>query len=349
MATRSSSHPDQSSPSFFKVIRHPSAAHLSLPNAFVRRYLEKIPKNPILVTATGNHSWRMKFVKIGEDYCFAHGWEDLVNDVGLCSRDIVVFWLIDSFTFHVTFLGANGCEKHVPVIKTNDVDDGEYHDKNLWFEKVFGRKSLGYYMPLPVKFVKAAGLEHKQHVKLKDHEGREWPMGIIVQRYTSPKYGLSAGWAVFRKYHNLSEGDVGTFTFDKQQGVIKLTRLFKSKRPIKQETQMEEVNRNNGTHSCYGYGNGNVKIEDEWSPTEKPCGGGCHVKVKTEYESGSKMEVVKRKRGAPQLKTYANVKIEDGWVQEMVPPEKPSRGVGVEVNTEPEMESMFQIKRVVYF
>ncbi|KAJ0825670.1 putative transcription factor B3-Domain family [Helianthus annuus] len=284
MATRSSSHPDQSSPSFFKVIRHPSAAHLSLPNAFVRRYLEKIPKNPILVTATGNHSWRMKFVKIGEDYCFAHGWEDLVNDVGLCSRDIVVFWLIDSFTFHVTFLGANGCEKHVPVIKTNDVDDGEYHDKNLWFEKVFGRKSLGYYMPLPVKFVKAAGLEHKQHVKLKDHEGREWPMGIIVQRYTSPKYGLSAGWAVFRKYHNLSEG-----------------------------------------------------------------GGGCHVKVKTEYESGSKMEVVKRKRGAPQLKTYANVKIEDGWVQEMVPPEKPSRGVGVEVNTEPEMESMFQIKRVVYF
>ncbi|KAM0002981.1 putative transcription factor B3-Domain family [Helianthus debilis subsp. tardiflorus] len=145
MGTRSSSQPDQSSPSFFKVIRHPSAAHLSLPNAFVRRYFEKIPKNPTLVTATGNHSWRMKFVKIGEDYCFAHGWEDLVNDVGLCSRDIVVFWLVDSFTFHVTFLGANGCEKHVPVIKTND-DDGECHDKNLWFEKVFGRKSLGYYM-----------------------------------------------------------------------------------------------------------------------------------------------------------------------------------------------------------
>ncbi|MFS8031688.1 hypothetical protein Hanom_Chr17g01548851 [Helianthus anomalus] len=44
---------------------------------------------------------------------------------------------------------------------------------------------------------------------------------------------------MFRKHYRLSEGDVGIFTFDKQQG-----------------------------------------IEDQWSPTEKPCrSGGAGVKV----------------------------------------------------------------------
>uniref|UniRef100_A0A251UFC9 Putative DNA-binding pseudobarrel domain-containing protein n=1 Tax=Helianthus annuus TaxID=4232 RepID=A0A251UFC9_HELAN len=85
------------------------------------------------------------------------------------------------------------------------------------------------------------------------------------------RYYLSAGWAMFRKHYRLSEGDVGIFTFDKQQGVINLTQLIKSKRPIKQETPM-------GTQSCYG--DANVQIEDQWSPTEKPCSSdGAGVKV----------------------------------------------------------------------
>ncbi|KAF5754831.1 putative transcription factor B3-Domain family [Helianthus annuus] len=512
----------ESTPSFFKVIRYPSAGYLSLPNAFVRRYFNKIPKNPTLVTATGEHSWRMKLVKIGEDYCFAHGWDELVKDAGLCSRDVVVFWLMDSRIFRVSFLGANGCEKYVPVNKTSDVvkddgkchnddanlcfervfghgsfkyymllpikfvkaaglehkesvklkdhegiewtmrltahgkkgsasvvyslsagwamfrkhyklsegdvgtftfdkqqgvinltqlikskrpikqetpmgaqscygdanvqiddqwsptekpcssggagvkvnktrdeyddvvkDDGKCHnddDANLCFERVIGHRSFGYYMLLPTKFVKAAGLEHKESVKLKDHEGKEWTMRLITARgkrgYSRVRYCLSAGWAMFRKHYRLSEGDVGIFTFDKQQGVINLTQLIKSKRPIKQETPM-------GTQSCYG--DANVQIEDQWSPTEKPCSsGGASVKVKTEYESGPEMVVVKENRGRPPLKRFAEAKIE--WVPEMMrkpkrevaPLEKPSKGGGVEVNAGMGAESVFRSKHVYF-
>ncbi|KAM0058815.1 putative transcription factor B3-Domain family [Helianthus debilis subsp. tardiflorus] len=336
MVTQINGHQQESTPSFFKVIRYPSADHLSLPNAFVRRYFEKIPKNPILVTATENHSWRMKFVKIGEDYCFAHGWEDLVNDVGLCIRDVVVFWLVDSFTFHVTFLGANGCEKHVPVTKTNDDDDdGECHDdddddddgdeeyvqdENLCFKKVIGPGSIRY-MLLPIKFVKAAGLDHKESVKVKDHEGKEWIMRITANKAmngsTTLKYSLSAGWAMFRNHHKFSEGDVCLFKFDKQEGIINLTLEFKSKRPIIQETPMEEVK---GTQSCYG--DGNVKIEDQWSPAEKPCGSG----------------------GGTPLKRCAEVKIKDGWV-----PEMRKRGDGVEANTGLGTDGVIRSKHVVYF
>ncbi|KAJ0624176.1 hypothetical protein HanRHA438_Chr01g0037401 [Helianthus annuus] len=90
-----------------------------------------------------------------------------------------------------------------------------------------------------------------------------------------------------------------------------------------------------GTQSCYG--DANVQIEDQWSPTEKPCSsGGAGVKVKTEYESGPEMVVVKENRGRPPLKRCAEVKIEYEWGpeimrkpnREMAPLEKPSKGNG---------------------
>ncbi|KAI3714254.1 hypothetical protein L1987_72851 [Smallanthus sonchifolius] len=356
MATGSYIQPEEGSPSFFKVIRYPSAPHLSLPKAFVRKFLEKIPRNPTLVTATGKHSWRLEFVKIGEDYCFAHGWEKLVEDVQLCIRDIVVFWLIDPSTFLVTFLGTNGCEKDLPVIKTNDddvndnghddhVQDGNFvsqshddevmSDKNLCFEKVFSRKTYKYYMSLPMSFVKAAGLQHKESIKLMDHEGKEWTLGIIAERYSRTKYSLSKGWLMFRRHHKLSDGDVCEFMFNKKEDVLNLTRIIRTKRSSKQETPMDEVNGKKGRPSC----------------------GGGGVKVKIEYESGQETEVVKRKRETPQLKSCANVKIEDESDPVMVvekgkrgmpPLEKPSGGGGVEV-TKPGTERVFRSKHVIYF
>ncbi|XP_076948381.1 uncharacterized protein LOC143620608 [Bidens hawaiensis] len=371
---------DERSPSFFKVIRDPSSP-LSLPKAFVRRYFEKIPKSPILVSVTGKHSWRVEFEKIGEEYCFGNGWEKLVEDVGLCVRDVVIFWMIDAFKFCVSFLGVNGCEKDLPVYKISwvlslfcfylfiylfksngfltirfcrhdDDDDGDevMEGENLCYKKVF-RRSFRYYMRLPVKFVKAAGLEHPKSITLKDPEGKEWTMGIHVERYRTNKYKycLTAGWSVFRKYHKLSDGDVLTFVYNKKEGVLNLTRVFKCEKPIKQEAPMGEVN------TCYG--GGNVKIGDEWSPIGGGRGGRGGVEVKVEYESGPETELTKRKRGMPQLKTFADVKIEDGWDPEMVggkrrevsTPEKPSRGGGVEVNNEPPTDGVFRCKRVVYF
>ncbi|KAL8196501.1 hypothetical protein R6Q57_024796 [Mikania cordata] len=256
----------------------------------------------------------MEFVKIGEDYCFAHGWEKLVKDVRLCIRDIVIFWLIDSLTFKVMFLGANGCEIDFPF------------DKTSWLLSLFLSLFIQKYASLPMKFVRAAGLEHTKSIKLKDHQGKEWIMGILVERYSSTKYSLSAGWAKFRQHHNLSDGDVCIFTFNKEEGVLNITQMSKNKQPIEPDTPMEEMNRSR-----------TVKIEDDWWTAEKPCGGGG---------------------GRSQLKGFADVKIEDESDSDLVVgkgksgaplPEPHSRGGGVEMHTEQGVDRVFRSKHVIYF
>lgn len=90
-----------------------------MPKAFVKRFIEKIPENPTLKTTTGEHSWKLKFVKIGDDYCFADGWDQLVEDAQLGSKDIVVFWLVDPSTFQVSFLDVDGCSKDLTCNNTS--------------------------------------------------------------------------------------------------------------------------------------------------------------------------------------------------------------------------------------
>ncbi|XP_076939230.1 uncharacterized protein LOC143607808 [Bidens hawaiensis] len=181
MAKAQTSDPEERSPSFFKVIRDPSSPlvfihSLTLFPLLINKYMPMCMMSfvrshclKLFVSVTGKHSWRVEFEKIGEEYCFGNGWEKLVQDVGLCVRDVVIFWMIDAFKFCVSFLGVNGCEKDLPLYK---IDDGvrECHDddddddevmtgENLCYKKVF-RRSFRYYMRLPAKFVKAAGLEH---------------------------------------------------------------------------------------------------------------------------------------------------------------------------------------------
>ncbi|KAK9052137.1 hypothetical protein SSX86_028765 [Deinandra increscens subsp. villosa] len=364
MGTSRNSEPEARPPSFFKTIRYPSAPHLCLPNAFVRRHFDKIPKNPKLVTETGEHSWRVEFKKIGEDYCFANGWEKLAQDMQLCLKDIAVFWLIDPSTFKVMFLGHNGWEKDLQFDKTNfavddddDVDDDEVMPaKILRFTKVYCWKTYKYAMSLPISFVKAAGLERTESIKLKDHEGKEWTMKILAERYARTKYSLSAGWAVFRRHHKLTDGDVCKFTFNKNEGILNLAKLVKKERPIKQETPMDEVDRNRGSRSCYGGGNGKNQ-DDWWWVAEKRGGGGGGVKVKDEYESGPEAEVGGRKGGQSLLKSFAKVRIEDGLdrkrgvlalaAEKPKPKPKPSsRGDGVEVQSD---QGEFKSRHVIYF
>lgn len=176
--------------------------------------------------------------------------------------------------------------------------------------------------------MRAAGLEHREGITLKDHEGKEWRMVILAEAYGRTKYSLTRGWSKFHVYHRLLDGDVCEFTFNKEEGMINLTRLIKAKRPAKQEPSMEEVNR-----SCYGGESG--KIKDDWFSS---------VKVKVECESDAEMEVVNRKRGRSPLKSCGNVNNQDGSS-----PEKLSRGGGVEVNNEPLIERAIRSKHVVYF
>ncbi|XP_024994883.1 uncharacterized protein LOC112528161 isoform X5 [Cynara cardunculus var. scolymus] len=306
MTTESS---EEGPPSFFKVVRCPSAPHLALPTAFVKRYLEKIPKTPILKTATGESSWRLKIKKIGEDYCFSDGWEKLAKDAQLRIMDIVVVSLIDPFTFEVAFFDANGCDKDLPLnntkfsgdaddvdeVMSDEEDDGDevMPNENLCFQKVISEKSHRYTMTLPQKFVKAAELENRSGIRMKDHEGKEWIMGLLVEKY--------------HNRHSLSSAQV-----------LKNKKAGKQENGNRKETpaNMEGVKRKRGRPRVEKPGNGNgggvkVKSEDEAEvikrkrgrpPLQKHRDGG----VKIENQS----EVVKRKRGRPRVE--GKIKIEDG-------------------------------------
>ncbi|XP_071694110.1 B3 domain-containing protein REM10-like isoform X2 [Rutidosis leptorrhynchoides] len=320
MAISSKFEPKEDCPSFYKVIRYPSAPHLKLPIAFVRNYLEKIPENPVVKTATGReHSWKLKLIKSDEDYYFCHGWDVLVKDAKLGIKDIVVFWLIDPNTFQVLFLDANGCEKDLTFKYEDDVDhnldgddvdhnldgdddndddeddeDDDKDEKDLCFEKIISKKTHRYHLLLPKKFVRAAELENKRSIKLKNQQGNEWTLGITVERYASVKYFLSACWANFRRYNQLMDGDKCLFKFNKDEGVLHLYEVIKNKRPVvvNQENSIDKANENKRRRIFDG------------------------VKVKREYESGYEIEAENRNKGRVQTKQAngdggATVKIED--------------------------------------
>ncbi|PWA70796.1 DNA-binding pseudobarrel domain-containing protein [Artemisia annua] len=328
MGSCGSSEPHQDSLSFFKVIRYPSSPHIALPSAFVETHSKKMSRSPTLKTASGNYSWSVEIKRVGEDYCFANGWENLAKDVKLCERDIVVFWLVDAYTIQVTFFGADGCEKKLPLIKSkngHDVVDEAMEDEDLSFQKVIRVNTQRYAMVLPRAFVVAAGLEYKTNIKMKDHEGYEWRVGIIVERtFRRIKHSLSSGWSKFRQHCNLADDDVCFFKYDKEEGILNLTHVIKSKRSTTNAVDA-------------------VRIEDECSPTDKPSDG---AKVSVECESGRELDMAQRKMGRPLLNGGTDVKIKDEWDAEAIAMRKKRRLLE---KNEQERERVVRSNQVIYF
>ncbi|XP_071695392.1 uncharacterized protein [Rutidosis leptorrhynchoides] len=234
-------------PTFLKVIRYPSSPYLTLPKAFVKSFSERIPENATLKTETGEHSWKLKVEKNGEDYCFTNGWCKVVKEVQLCVKEFVVFWIDnDDDDDDDDDEDVDHDNDDVDDVNVDDDDDGdddddddddddeeeeeeeEEEDGNLWFQKLIG-KSHKHIMWLPVKFVRAAGLESATTLKLKDHEGNEWMMDIKIDHGMRTQYRLSSGWSKFYNFHQLSEGDVCFFEFNKNEGILNLTKVLEKK------------------------------------------------------------------------------------------------------------------------
>ncbi|KAM0047500.1 putative transcription factor B3-Domain family [Helianthus debilis subsp. tardiflorus] len=115
----------------------------SLPPAFVREHLvDNIPNGPIIISASGGHSWTGKIEKIGGNHYFTNGWENVVKDIPLDFSDFLIFHLVDPSTFHMTIFGLNGCERILPQKEAdgdevdedvaNDFDDDDhYNDEDV--------------------------------------------------------------------------------------------------------------------------------------------------------------------------------------------------------------------------
>ncbi|KAI3744538.1 hypothetical protein L1987_57621 [Smallanthus sonchifolius] len=175
-------------PSFYKVLLDPTAPHLPLPPDFVNMHLEnKIPTDPVTISANGGYSWSLKLEKVGDGYCFTNGWNKVVEDIPLDLGDFLCFRLVDQSTFRMSIYGLDGCEMTLPpktehdedlVLEDDDDDDDDDEEDDPIFTSVITET-------------------HKKMliVTMKNLDGKEWDMGLRLDISFKPKRNyLSKGW-----------------------------------------------------------------------------------------------------------------------------------------------------------
>ncbi|KAK9050985.1 hypothetical protein SSX86_027610 [Deinandra increscens subsp. villosa] len=221
--------------SFYKILLDPSAHHLSLPPDYVNMHLKKkISKSPIIQSANGGHSWRLKIKKIDDSYCFTNGWSNVVEEIQLGFADFLFFQLLDQSTFKMSVYSPNGCEKILPPkidqdYKTDD-DEVNLDDKDPFFTTIITNTLK---LRFPAGFAELVGIDGEGTMVLKNLDGKEWVMGLKLDRSyrASIRYYLSSKWSAFQRENRLSEGDECVFKFIRSEGKLLLAKVIKKKRP----------------------------------------------------------------------------------------------------------------------
>ncbi|XP_022006824.1 B3 domain-containing protein REM9-like [Helianthus annuus] len=236
-------------PSFYKILLDPSTRHLSLPPEYVTMHLvNKIRNNPIIRSANGGYSWRLKIKQIGDDYCFVDGWNNVVKDIQLGFGDFLLFKLVDQSTFRMSIYSPDGCEKILqpktdqngcekiltPKILHDDDDEdvsGEFEnvDDDPFFVKTFTKSHIRR-LRFPKEFAAKAGINCEGTMRVKNLDGGEWVTDVKLDTtFKTKRYLLSSGWWSFRRGNNLSEGDKCVFKFIKSERKLLLAKVTKKK------------------------------------------------------------------------------------------------------------------------
>ncbi|MFS8028866.1 putative transcription factor B3-Domain family [Helianthus anomalus] len=204
----------------------------SLPPEYVTMHLvNKIRNNPIIRSANGGYSWRLKIKQIGDDYCFVDGWNNVVKDVQLGFGDFLLFKLVDQSTFRMSIYSPDGCEKILqPKSDQNGcekiIDDD---DEDPFFVKTFTKSHIRR-LRFPKEFAAKAGINCEGTMRVKNLDGDEWVTDVKLDTtFRTKRYLLSSGWWSFRRGNNLSEGDKCVFKFIKSERKLLLAKVTKKK------------------------------------------------------------------------------------------------------------------------
>nr|QCQ83090.1 putative protein VRN1 [Ambrosia artemisiifolia] len=136
-------------------------------------------------------------------------------------------------------------------------------------------------MRLPPDFVELAGIEGEGTLTAVNDDGKEWPLGVRVEKYNRKEtYCLSAGWMEFRRGNDICEGDECVFKFIRNEDKLLLARVIKSRRPARHPLGEKTEN-------------GAVKRKREQLEKEKTANG--VVKRKREQPVRNLVEVPTRK------------------------------------------------------
>ncbi|XP_076933147.1 B3 domain-containing protein REM8-like [Bidens hawaiensis] len=228
--------------SFFKIILDPSSCNLQLPTDFVSKHLmNKIPNSPIILSANGGYSWKLKIKQISDDgYCFSDGWNNVVKDSQLGFGDFLLFRPVDEVTFKLSIYSPNGCEKLLPPKLVGgdsgggDDDHGNCEkNEDPVFTTIFARSHTKF-LRFPGGFAELIGIDEEGTMMVKNLDGKEWVTGLKLDksyRYMK-RYFLSPGWACFTRENELSEGDECVFRFIRSEGKLLLAKVTKNKRSV---------------------------------------------------------------------------------------------------------------------
>ncbi|KAI3796637.1 hypothetical protein L1987_39315 [Smallanthus sonchifolius] len=158
---------------FYKILLDPSAPHLELPPDFVTK--NKIPTGPIILCANGGYSWRLKIKQIGDGYCFADGWNNVVEEVPLDFGDFLYFRLVDQSHFKMSLYSPEGCEMFLPPkVENEDNEEEKDDDDDPFFTLVITKTNMNI-LRFPREFVGLAGIDDAEEtMTLKNVDGKEW-------------------------------------------------------------------------------------------------------------------------------------------------------------------------------
>ncbi|CAI9278401.1 unnamed protein product [Lactuca saligna] len=121
--------------------------------------------------------------------------------------------------------GGNGVEY---VEDEDDDDDGgdiDGDDGNPFFMKIISKDK--YTLRIPLEFSRLTGLKARKSIKMKNLNGKEWPMKLLSEGRNYTRYYLSAGWSEFRRANELCEGDKCVFKFLRSEDKFCLSKVTK--------------------------------------------------------------------------------------------------------------------------
>ncbi|XP_077224516.1 putative B3 domain-containing protein Os04g0347400 isoform X2 [Tasmannia lanceolata] len=217
-------------PQFVKIIITEFFQKISIPIAF-NRYLVGEKSDIAVLKSPLGKSWHVKVRGHINGVFFEEGWEDFVEDHGLCSGDILVFRFEGNMVFHVTIFDETACEKNYSPLVLKGVEKMECQRERKVEEHVEASKGglkVGFegrnsYRPKApyflatiktcnldrnyMKFVVANSLGNRNNITLIDPE-RRWIAATIYHR-KSPhnRTCLFGGWRRFTVINKLVEGD----------------------------------------------------------------------------------------------------------------------------------------------
>ncbi|XP_022030088.1 uncharacterized protein LOC110931004 isoform X1 [Helianthus annuus] len=210
--------------SSYEMFLAPSSPRLPLSTDFVRELLEKkILEGPIILHTKGGHSWRLEIKQINDTYYFTNGWNNVVEDMQLRFGDYLYFRPLDQSTIKMSIFRPKECNRFLaPKVKHKDDDDP-------FFTSII-TKTHTKMLRFPGGFAELAGINAQGTMTLKNLDGKEWLVGLRLDKaFRTKRYLLSFGWGRFRQQNNLSEGDECVFRFIKSEGKLLLAKVTKMK------------------------------------------------------------------------------------------------------------------------